>query len=433
MPDDPARHSQIERAIQRAFSESGVSRRAFLGKLGRGSLVAASALSLPAILAACGIKPAATSGPLTSASTAATLAPLPSPVGTLNFANWPAYIDINDKDGSYPTIKKFEAASKIKVAYTEDINDNEEFFGKIQPDLAAGNPPAYDLIVMTDWMIAKMIRLGYLEELHPDALPNFTANGDDLYKNPWYDPGNKHSLAWQSGITGIGYNPKLTGRPITTFDDLLDPKFKGRVGMFSEMRDTMSMALLSMGVKPENATVADVQKAGDKMQTARSSGQFRNFYGNDYYDQLAGKNLALTIAWSGDITQMKLYDNPDVEFVVPDSGGMRWVDNMAIPKNAEHPADAHAMMNFWYDPANAVPLSEYIGYFSPVKGVPDLIRADATAATTGGDKETAAQLTTVADTVTPSATALKNVYTYKLLDDAEEKQWNDIFQKVVSG
>lgn len=433
MPDDPARQSQIERAIQRAFSESGLSRRAFLGKLGRGSLVAASALSLPAILAACGIKPAASQRSLTSASTAATLAPLPSPAGTLNFANWPAYIDIDDKDGSYPTIKKFEAASKIKVAYTEDINDNEEFFGKIQPDLAAGNPPAYDLIVMTDWMIAKMIRLGYLEELHLDALPNFTANGDDLYKNPWYDPGNQHSLAWQSGITGIGYNPKLTGRPITTFDDLLDPKFKGRVGMFSEMRDTMSMALLSMGVKPENATVADVQKAGDKLQTARSNGQFRNFYGNDYYDQLAGKNLALTIAWSGDVTQMKLYDNPDVEFVVPDSGGMRWVDNMAIPKNADHPADAHAMMNFWYDPANAVPLSEYIGYFSPVKGVPDLVRADATAAAGGGDKETAAQLNTVADTVTPSDATLKNVFTYKLLDDAEEKQWNDIFQKVVSG
>jgi len=130
---------------------------------------------------------------------------------------------------------------------------------------------------------------------------------------------------------------------------------------------------------------------------------------------------------------MKLYDNPDVEFVVPDSGGMRWVDNMAIPKNAEHPADAHAMMNFWYDPANAVPLSEYIGYFSPVKGVPDLIRKDAQAAAASGDKATAAQLNTVADTVTPSAAALRNVYTYKLLDDAEEKQWNEIFQKVVSG
>jgi len=149
MPDDPAQQSQIERAIQRAFSEGGVSRRAFLGKLGRGGLVAASALSIPAILAACGIKPAATRAPLTSASIAATLSPLPSPAGTLNFANWPAYIDINDKDGSYPTIKKFEKESKIKVAYTEAINDNEEFFGKIQPDLAAGNPPAYDLIVMT--------------------------------------------------------------------------------------------------------------------------------------------------------------------------------------------------------------------------------------------------------------------------------------------
>ena len=114
--------------------------------------------------------------------------------------------------------------------------------------------------------------------------------------NPWYDPNNTYSLAWQSGITGIGYNPTLTKRAITTFDDLLDPAFKGHVGLFSEMRDTMCMALLSIGIKPEDATVADVQKAGDKLTAAAKTGQFRNFYGNDYYDELANKNLWITIA-----------------------------------------------------------------------------------------------------------------------------------------
>jgi spermidine/putrescine transport system substrate-binding protein len=292
------------------------------------------------------------------ASTSVQPTPMPTQAGKVNWANWPAYIDIDD-NGKYPTIEKFTKETGIAVTYTEDINDNAEFFGKIQPDLAAGNPTAYDLIVMTDWMIEKMNRLGYLEQLDKAQLPNIAANMDPLYVDPWYDKGNKVSVAWQSGITGIGYNPTLTGREITTFDDLLDPKFKGHVGMFSEMRDTMCMALLSMGVKPENATVDQVKAAGNKLLAAQQAGQFRNFYGNDYYDELANKNLWISIAWSGDITQMELYDNPDVKFVVPDSGGMHWTDNMAIPNKAAHPTDAHALINFWYDPANAVPLSEY--------------------------------------------------------------------------
>ena len=423
--------TEIERAIERAVSEGRISRRSFLRRAGRGGLWVGGALSLPAILAACGIKPGASQTPGASAAVSVAPTPMPTVAGKLNFANWPAYIDIDDK-GKYPTIEKFQSETGIQVTYTEDINDNEEFFGKIQPDLAAGNPTAYDLIVMTDWMIDKMNRLGYLEQLDKAELPNFTANADPLYVNPWYDKGNKVSLAWQSGITGIGYNPTLTKREITTFDDLLDPAFKGHVGMFSEMRDTMCMAILSNGVQPENATIADVQKAGDKLKTAQQAGQFRSFYGNDYYDQLAGKNLWLSIAWSGDITQMELNDNPDVKFVIPQSGGMRWVDNMAIPNKAAHPTDAHKMMNFWYDPPNAQTLSEYIGYFSPVKGIPDLINkhADQLEST---DKATADYLRVVAKTVNPTPDQLKNVYNYKVLDEAEEKQWNDIFQQVTTG
>ncbi|MDP9271654.1 MAG: spermidine/putrescine ABC transporter substrate-binding protein [Chloroflexota bacterium] len=426
---DPRELTQIEQAIERAIAEGRISRRSFLRRAGRGGLWAGGALSLGAILAACGIKPA---GSQTAASASVAPTPIPTQAGIANWANWPAYIDIDDK-GKYPTIEKFQKETGIKVTYTEDINDNEEFFGKIQPDLAAGNPTSYDLIVMTDWMIEKMNRLGYLEQLDKSELPNFTANADPLYVDPWYDKGNKVSLAWQSGITGIGYNPKLTKREITTFDDLLDPAFKGHVGMFSEMRDTMCMALLSIGIIPEKATVADVQRAGDILKAKQQAGQFRNFYGNDYYDELANKNLWVTIAWSGDVTQMQLYDNADVKFVIPQSGGMRWVDNMAIPNKAAHPTDAHKLINFWYDPANAVTLSEYIGYFSPVKGIPDLIIKDADSAAASGDKATADQLRVVAATVNPTPAQLKNVYNYKILPEAEEKQWNDIFQQVTTG
>jgi spermidine/putrescine transport system substrate-binding protein len=426
--DQPTR---IERAIARAFRpQRRLSRRGFLRDAGRGAVITGSALSLPAILAACGIKPQNSTTASGSSAAQATPRPMPAePAGTLNFANWPAYIDIDD-NGDYPTLKKFTKETGIKVNYTEEINDNQEYFGEIQPDLQAGNPIGPDLIVLTDWMIQRMIRLGYLDPLDKSKLTNFDANVQDLYKDPWYDPGNVYSAAWQSGITGIGYNKKLTKRAITKFDDLLDPAFKGVTGMFSEMRDTLSLAIASLGVDPTTATVDDATRAKDKLLAAANAGQFRAFYGNDYYDELANGNLALTIAWSGDISQMKLYDNPDVEFVIPDTGGMLWVDNMCLPKNTAHPLDAHMMIDFWYKLENAVPLTEYVGYFSPVKGVVEQVQQDAKDAK-ADDPEWAAALEVIAETAFPSQEALSNVHAYKQLSEDEEREWNDLFDEVV--
>jgi spermidine/putrescine transport system substrate-binding protein len=370
--------------------------------------------------------------PVATATQGLPATPQPTLAGEVTWANWPLYIDIAD-NGGYPTLENFTSQTGIQVSYKEDINDNSEFFGKIQPDLAAGNPIGYDMITPSDWMIARLIRLGYLEPLDKSLLPNFVANGQDVFKDPWYDPGNVYSIPWQAGIVGIGYNPTLTGREITSFDDLFDPAFKGNVGMFSEMIDTMSMTLLSDGVKPEDATIADVQAAHDKLLTAAQAGQFQGFFGNDYYDALAGGNLALTMAWSGDVSQMQLYDNPDIKFVVPDTGGMLFVDNMVIPNNSQHPADAYKLMDYWYTLEAAVPLTEYIGYFSPVKGVQDQVMADAAQARADGDEETATQLDQIAHDSFPSADQLANVYNYKILSEDEERQWNDLFNEVVNG
>ena len=397
------------------------------GVAGQSPTPAGTATAAPSATAA------PTSGPSGGPTEAPTATPVVTPAGHVDFANWPLYIDIDEESGGYPTLEAFTDSTGIEVNYVEAINDNEEFFGRIQPDLAASHSTGWDIIVMTDWMIERMARLGYLQELDHSMLPNFDANAQDLYRNGWYDPDNKYSIPWQSGIVGIGYNPTLTGRPITTFDDLLDPAFAGRVGMFSEMRDTMSLTLLSLGVVPEEATLEDVQAAHDKLLEAAQRGQFRAFYGNDYYDALSAGDVALTIAWSGDVSQMKLYDNPDIEFVVPESGGMLFVDNMAIPKMAEHPIDAHMMLNAWYDLDYAVPLTEYIGYFSPVAGVADRVRADAEAARAEGDDEWADALEVIARTAFPDEEQLHNVFVYKILGEEEERQWNDLFNDVLSG
>ena len=412
--------SQIDIAIERMLRRDPISRRTFMRRAGRGGLAFGAALSLPSLLAACA--PGSSSG-----------------AKALEWANWPAYIDIDEEAApdptKYPSINSFIKQTGVDIHYVEAIQDNADFLGTLRPDLSAGNPTGWDVISPGGWVVERMARLGYLEELDHTKLPLWTANCADYAKGLWFDPDNKYSVWWQGGITGIAYDPELTGREIKTFDDLLDPAFKGRSGAFSDMRDMFGLTLLSLGVQPANATVADVTRAQQKLLEANGREQFRGYYDNTYYDALAAGDLAVCVAWSGDVSQMQLYDNPKVKFVIPDGGGMRWNDNLAIPKGTTRIEDAHKLLNYWYDPAAATTLSEYIGYFTPVKGVSDRITADAETARAGGDgaspdPTTADLYDTLAPTVVPTAAQLAGTYPDKQLDEVEEAAWNDLFLAV---
>ena len=279
MPDPRDDQSELERAIARALAQGRISRRRFLRQAGTGGLLTASALSLPAIL------PRAASSPRRARVPAPAAAPpsrrcrcRSSPAGTLNWANWPAYIDIDDTTGDYPTIKKFAAETHITVNYNEDINDNEEFFGKIQPDLPPGNPTQYDLIVPTDWMIERMIRLGYLEPLDKSRIPSFDRQRAGPVQGPVVRPGQRlqharGSRASPASATTRSSLPSGREAGITSFDDLLDPAFKGQVGMFSEMRDTMSLTLLSARrearTTPPTTTPSGRRRSSSRPRTGR--------------------------------------------------------------------------------------------------------------------------------------------------------------------
>ncbi|MEP6469297.1 MAG: spermidine/putrescine ABC transporter substrate-binding protein [Chloroflexota bacterium] len=426
--------TRLEQAISRALQQDRYSRRSFLRKAGRGGLYAGGALSLPAILAACGIGPASSS----AASGQATTTPVGGgePSGDLIFANWELYIDPGPHQDPQksPTLANFKKETGIDTTYTENILDNQSFFAQIQPDLEAGNPTGYDLIVMTDWMIGNMVRLGYLEQIDVGRdVPNFGANAFDKYKNPTYDANNLHSVPWQSGITGIGYNPALVDEEITSMAQLLDPamieKYSGQIGMFTDMRDCMSFALLYKGVNPKDATEADVEAARDVLLA--QAPHVRKYYGNEYSDPFSNGTLAITMAWSGDVFQLN-FDNPDLKFVVPNEGAMLWVDNMCIPKGAEHPNDALAMMNYVYDPDAAAQLAEWVNYICPVEPAQEVIRQHAAAAETKDDRD---YLEAVADSplVFPTQDMLDRLYSYKILDEAEERVWNEMFQEVTQG
>jgi spermidine/putrescine transport system substrate-binding protein len=402
--------TQLEIAIERALRIDRLSRRRFLRQ---GTIFAGSVLSLPAILAAC--------------------SPSSSGDVTLEWANWPAYIDIDEENPpdptAYPTINAFIAATSIGVNYTEAILGNSEFYANIQPDLAAGNETGWDVITPGGWVIQRMADLGYLEELDHSKLPNWTANCGDWAKGQWFDEGNTHSLWWQGGITGIGYDPNLTGREIKSFEDLLDPAFAGHVGGFSDMRDMFGLTLLSLGITPESATVSDVEQAQAILLAANERGQFRDYYDNSYYDELANGNLWLGVAWSGDVTQMALYDNADIKFVIPEEGGMRWNDNLAIPKGAPHLDESLQLLDYWYSLDAATILSEYIGYFTGVAGVKERILADAAAEE---DPEVATQLEVTGNSVEPTQDQLANTYVDRQLTEDEEAAWNDLFDAVIN-
>ena len=358
------------------------------------------------------------------------------PEGELNFANWPLYID-QDDDGNSPTLNEFEEATGVAVEYTESIEDNTSFFGTIQPALEAGQDTGYDIIVMTDWMIGNMARLGYLSQLDLERdVPNFAANADPVYLERSYDPGNLYSVPWQSGITGIAYNPELVDEEITSMGQLLDPelieKYCGQIGMFVEMRDSMSFAMLYNGATPSEATAEDVEAAQQVLLDQAPC--VRDYYGNEYAQALADGSLAITMAWSGDVFQLQ-FDNPDLQFVVPEEGAILWTDNMAIPVGAQHPNAALEMMNYVYDPEVAAQIAEYVNYITPVPGAQDIVRQHAQDALDEGDQETADYLTAVAESplVFPTEDMLSRLYSYKVLDEEEEREWNELFNEVIQG
>lgn len=320
-------------------------------------------LGFPSILAACGgdgIEGQANTDTETAAPADTTLA------DRLTISNWPLYIDIDEDTNERPTINQFEEEFGLSVEYVEDVNDNDEWFGKFQAQLAAGQPIGRDITVLTDWMAARMVRLGYVDAINKEAVPN-ASNLVSALQSPGWDPERQYSLPWQSGLTGIAYNPERTGGPITSIEQLFtDERLRGRVTALTEMPDTMGLVMLSNGDDPSTVDPDAFSRAIETLQGAVDSGQIRRFTGNDYADDLASGNVWACIAWSGDVVQLQL-DNPNLEFVLPDDGGMIWTDNMLIPKGGDV-FTASTFMDFVYRPEIAAQIEAYVNFICPVEG-----------------------------------------------------------------
>ena len=350
-------------ALLAAAQRRGMSRRGFL----RGASVSALALGTPSLLAACG-----TEGAKQTAESCVSK-DLSSTQKSVNFSNWPAYIDevtktVNGKkETSIPTLNGFEQQTGIQVTYNTDINDNAEFFAKVRNQLAACEPIGRDIIVLTDWMAARMISLGWMQKLDHANMPNVNANLNASLKSPAWDPNRERSVPWQSGLTGIAYNAKYTKEVGSMKELLTRSDLKGKISLLYEMNDTMSYMLRLVGADPEKFTDEEWGKAIDELRGYVDSGQIRRFTGNDYIRDLDAGNIVACEAWSGDVIGMQ-ESNPDIKWVIPEEGLNLWSDNMMVPNKATHKANAEKLMDYYYDPLVAAQLADSIWYICPVDG-----------------------------------------------------------------
>jgi len=381
--------------LDRRILTRPLSRRIFL----QGSTMAGVA----AFLAACGggTSPKPSAGAIT---------------GPLNFANWPAYIDLTEDESSSPTLTDFTAKYSIDVNYQEEIEANEDFYATIAPQLGSGLDTGWDIIVLTDYMAARVVRAGWIEEISADATPTAHANVRDELKGLEWDPDMKYHFPWQSGATGVGYNIASTGRDLTKVEDLFDPAFKGKVTLLSGYPDTFSLVGLMLKAKgeistlPAEMTYEDAQKVHAYLKPFVDDGHVRQFTGNEYLQDFGSGDTWAAMVWSGDLASS---GGDDDRFVFPDEGSIIWTDNMLIPKGAQHKAAAEAMIDFVYEVPNAARLAAWIYYISPVKGAGDEIAKT--------DEDLAAN-----PLLFPPDDVAAKMYPQMALEDEEDVKWAEL-------
>ena len=333
-------------------------------------------------------------------------------------SNWPAYIDTPTKK-SKNTLQDFEAATGIKVDYTDDVSDNAEFFAKVRNQLGGCESIGRDLMVLTDWMAAKMIGLGWVQPLDADKVPNLHKNLIKPLQGRQWDKDRTYSAPWQSGLTGIAYNAKLT-KEVGSFEDLLTrPDLKGKITLLSEMRDTMAFMIKLVGADPDKFTDAEWGKAIDRLHEVVKAGQVRAFTGNEYIQDLTAGNIVACEAWSGDVIQAQ-FDNPNIKFVVPEEGLSLWSDNMLVPNKSTHQGNAEKWIDYYYEPEVAAKLAAYVNYICPVEGARDaMVKID--------DSLVDNKL------IFPSEEDLKDTFDFMVLNEKQSQKYEGEFSDVTGG
>ncbi|HEY7522645.1 MAG TPA: spermidine/putrescine ABC transporter substrate-binding protein [Candidatus Limnocylindrales bacterium] len=341
--------------------------------------------------------------------------------GELNLATWIGYIDVADDNVTRPTLDKFTEETGITVNYVESIDDNEKFFtSDLQGPISQGLPTSWDIVVVTDWMVARLARLGWLETIDTASTPNFTANLLEQYRGRSFDPDTNLAAPWQSGMTGLGFDQAITG-PLDSLESLWDEQFKGKLTYLTEMRDAVGLAAIKLGFDPADITQEQFDQAIAEIDKAVKAGLVRQLTGNSYVDVMASGDATVAMAWSGDVLSLLVPDQgPDQDFqwALPKEGGMLWTDNMVIPKGAKNKAQAEAFINFYYQPENAAAVEAFVNYVCPVNGAKEVLLAS--------DPEIANN-----PLIFPPDDYVQRLHQFRSLTAEEEQAWGAAFAQVL--
>jgi spermidine/putrescine transport system substrate-binding protein len=420
MSIDPKDMDGLAPSFARGLTQRRLSRRNML-KIGGMSV---GALGMSQILAACG---SSSSGGGSNAAPAVNFDP--STAGdTINFSNWPLYID--KSHGSYPSLDKFKQETGITVNYNDEINDNAAFFGELLPQFQAGTDTGRDIIVITNGeYLTAILGNGWATELDPSLRPNFDKYAASWAKSPSYDPDNKHTMAWQSGLTGLGWNTEMVNQTPTKLDDMMSTDYfpPNSVGVLKA--DAPDLVMINLGIDPITSTQDDWNQAADWLKRLRDSETFYAAYDQGYVDDLNAKNLSGTMAWSGDILYYKIWAGKPYEFIMPEGGALLWIDNMLIPAHSANPAGALQLMDFFYNPVNAQMVTEWVLYMSPVPEVQNLI-ADHAKQASGKEAEQLAE-TAASPMLWPDEALLSQVSLGRPLASQDESDaWHNTFDTI---
>lgn len=272
---------------------------------------------------------------------------------TINVYNWGEYID----DDEYETNKKFEQLTGIKVNYTT-FASNEEMFARIK-----SGGVHYDVIIPSDYMVARLIQNNMLEPINFDNVPTYK-NIDQKFKKPVYDPENKFSVPYTWGVVGILYNSKVIKEAPDSWDILWDERYKGKILMFDNSRDAFGIALRKLGYSQNTTNYDELEEASQEL--IKQKDVLQAYVMDQIFDKMGSGEAVLAPYYAGDSILINEV-NPDVKFAVPKEGTNRFVDAACIPKGSQNKEAAEMYINFLNEPEVACANAEYIGYSSPNK------------------------------------------------------------------
>ena len=426
--------AMFDSALQRAMG-SRLSRRSVL----KGAGVGVAGFSLAAFMAACGGGGGGGDGGGEAQDPATVFGGEPG--SEVQFANWPLYIDqAKDENGNvfFPSLKEFEVQTGIAVNYEAVIQSNEEFFGKLRPELQAGTQDDWDIIVITNGRQFNVLTGNdWVYQLDTSKRPNFDANATPFATSPAYDEGNTYSMPWQGGFTSVAYDTTKVNGQITTLDDLANPDIVGQnsVGMLKS--DMPDFVMVNLGIDPVTSGPEEWKETAAWLQKQKESGTVRQYYDQGYIDDFVAGNTPVTMAWSGDVLYYKIWAGySDFEYLFLDGGALLWQDNMLVPVGAPNAPGALQLMDFVYDPKVATMITEWVIYLSPVEGVKQNIEKDAEQAVEDGYKGYANKLSETASSpyAFPDAETLSQVrFGKSITTDDEAEEWDNIFLPISQG